>query len=227
MNTIYFDIETIALPAERRQWMKPDRDSVSLGNLKDPIKIEAKIAEEMAAWERGDDAALDALQGQVALIGYAVNDGPVQHLQLDGDEGDLLLQWWALVENLGIPQQDSNRRKDVRLVAHNVRFDAPFLIRRSWMLDAMPKSLAWLVDDLMQYRPQHWLDTGLRWALGDRQPFVRKLAHIAPPFGATVKESEVTGATFGHWWRLDRAACLAYNAQDVEATRRVWLAIGE
>ena len=77
---IYLDIETIPLPVAEREFLRPSRDSIRLGNLKDPAKIEAKIAETVAAWERGEDAALDSLQARVALIGHAAVD-PGHHPQ--------------------------------------------------------------------------------------------------------------------------------------------------
>ena len=44
-HTLYFDIETIALPVERREFMRPSADTVKLGNIKDPEKIKSKIAD--------------------------------------------------------------------------------------------------------------------------------------------------------------------------------------
>ena len=75
-------------------------------------------------------------------------------------------------------------------------------------------------------RPRHWLDTATRCQLGDRRAGLRKLKHLCAAFGIPAKESPVDGATFGEWWARDRAASLAYNAQDVEAVRALWHRIG-
>ena len=98
------------------------------------------------------------------------------------------------------------------------------LVARSWIrgVPVPPNLLA----DLYQYAPRHWFDTMIRFQVGNRQAEFRKLAHLCAAFGIPVKDSPVTGATFGEWWAKDRAACLAYNAQDVEAVRALWRRIG-
>jgi hypothetical protein len=214
--TCYLDIETVALPAAERQFLRPSEADVKLGNLKDETKIKAKIAEALQAWERGDDAALDPLQARVALIGYAVDDGPVVHVHED-DEAAMLAQFWRVVALRGYDVE-------ARIVGHNLRFDSTMLVTRSWVrgVTVPPNLLA----DLYQFAPRHWLDTMTRFQVGHRQADFRKLAHLCAAFGIAVKESSVTGATFGEWWAKDRAACLAYNRQDVEAVRQLWRRIG-
>jgi hypothetical protein len=96
VKNIYLDIETVALPVEKRAGGKPDVGDIKLGNLKDPAKIAAKIAETMAEWEAGDGCALRADEGRVALVGIAVDDGPVVSI-CNEDEGDLLIQVWQII----------------------------------------------------------------------------------------------------------------------------------
>lgn len=216
MKQIYLDIETIPLPPCNREFLRPSPGSVPLGNTKDPVKVEAKVAEAVASWTRGDDAALDSLQARVALIGYAIGDGPVLQLAHE-DEALMLREFWAVP---GPRFYDA----DAKLIGHCIRFDAAMLVHRSWIL-GVPIPCALLLD-LFQFSPRHWIDTAARWQLGDRKAVFRRLKHLCAAFNIPVKTSSVEGATFAHWWERDRTACLTYNAQDVEAVRELWRRIG-
>ena len=73
MNTILFDIETAPLPESELAALVPPFDpaEVRTGNLKDPDKIAAKLAEAEANHRRDfiERAALDPLTGRVLAIG--------------------------------------------------------------------------------------------------------------------------------------------------------------
>ena len=49
MKTVFVDIETFGNEPELKELILPTRDDVKVGNLKDPAKIEAKIAEVLPA----------------------------------------------------------------------------------------------------------------------------------------------------------------------------------
>jgi hypothetical protein len=213
---IYLDCETIPLPLGERMHLRPSEADIKTGNFKDESKIKAKIAEVMSAWERGEDAALDPLQGRVALIGYAVDNDPVKFFE-DDDETVNLRNLWHLVAPRGYDVE-------ANFVGHNIRFDAGMLVVRSWVRGV--KVPVNLLADLYQFQPRHWLDTMTRFQLGDRRADFKKLKHLCAAFGIEVKDSPVKGSDFAAWWAKDRAACLEYNRQDVEAVRQLWRRIG-
>ena len=76
MNTIVFDIETGPLPESELAAVMPPFDpaEVKTGNLKDPEKVAAKIAEAEANHRRDffDKAALDPLTGRVVAVGVMI-----------------------------------------------------------------------------------------------------------------------------------------------------------
>jgi len=213
MNTIYLDIETIPLPVEEREAFRPTMKTVKFGNLKDPVKRVAKVAEAEKAWEAGGDCALDSMQCEIALIGYAVNDGPFECLSLtESDECTMLREWWqvALLAD--------------EIVAHNMRFDASKLVQRSWLQGVpVPRKLS---EDLMAYRPKIWRDTMLEWACGDRQAKYTSLKKLCDAFGVTVKDSPVDGSLFYQHFDAQPDEAIAYNEQDVLALQQLWRKMG-
>jgi hypothetical protein len=212
---LVLDIETGPLPVEAREFLRPTRENVKLGNLKDPAKIEAKIAEEMAAFKSGDGAALDAISGQVLLAGCMDADtGEVWHFS--GPERELLIDLWDFIFEVN-PDN---------IIGHNVlAFDAPFLVRRSMVSGV--KVPTGLMADLLEYRPSIWADTMRVWACGDRQHRV-SLDHLCGVFGIeSPKGGPINGATFAtHWAAGNFASCKAYNEDDLRATALVAKKLG-
>jgi len=210
LHNVFLDIETIPLPVERREVFRPTEDTIKLGNLKDPNKIKKKIESVQEEWEAGKDCALDPLQGRIAVIGYAIEDEPVVQLY-DEDEGELLCDFWNRVT------------KEVGFfIAHNVRFDAGFILRRSILNDiSFPAKFA---KDLWSYRPKIWIDTMDLWNIGNRgwSAGSAKLEHLCYALGIPVKGGEVTGKDFHLWWEKDKEKCLEYNRDDVNAVREVY-----
>jgi hypothetical protein len=157
-------------------------------------------------------------------VGIAVDDGPVASI-CDDDEGDLLCKVWEVINaaaNITQPVPGTEVKLH-QIVGHNIRFDAGFLVRRSWVNDVPVPGI--YTRDLYDYRPRYWRDTMAAWALGDRQCMI-SLKAMCGAFGIQVKDGPVTGKTFGEWWGRDRDLCIAYNRQDVEAVRELWQRVG-
>jgi len=82
MKSLYYDIETCALPIEDLRKIMPefDENEVKTGNIKDPEKIRAKIEEAREGHEANfiDRAALKAISGCVVAVTFAEDDAPPQ-----------------------------------------------------------------------------------------------------------------------------------------------------
>lgn len=207
---IYFDIETSPMRgAELMAQMPPfDPESVKVGNIKDPAKIQAKIDESRANYETEyvNNAALDPLTGIVAAIGYKLEDGPVEFLL--GEEAQVLKDFWkAVIERgFGVPH---------RMVGFNIcKFDLPFLIRRSWKHRLhVPKVIR---------SGRYWGDcvVDLRdvWSLGEYQA-KGSLDSIARHLGVGAKNGD--GSKFADLLLSDKEAALNYLRNDVEMVEKI------
>jgi hypothetical protein len=250
MNTIFFDVETGALPESEIAAMMPPFDpaEVKVGNLKDPDKIAAKLAEAEANHRRDffERAALDALTGRVVAIGllhmasgvsaqFLPPTTPQKHVELTplgrfeiighDDEAQTLREFWSAC--------CGEMSRIHQMVGFNVyQFDLPFLFRRSWKHRVeVPFGVR---------RGRYWGDgmVDLRdyWQLGDRQArgSLDSIAkHLglgakvaAPPVKGENAGRRITGADFAELWRTDREKAVAYLRNDVELTARVASVLG-
>jgi hypothetical protein len=218
MQTIFFDIETGALPESEIAAMMPPFDpaEVKVGNLKDPDKIAAKQAEAEANHRRDffERAALDPLTGRVVAIGLLHLAGGRFYVIGHDDEAQTLREFWSACRcEIGHIHQ---------MVGFNVyQFDLPFLLRRSWKHRVeVPFGIR---------RGRYWGDqlVDLReyWQLGDRQAR-GSLDSISKHLGLGAKTGCVphgppNGKGFAELWRVDRERAVAYLRNDVELTARV------
>lgn len=251
METMIFDIETGPLPKDvilHRVGAFPDfvdkpfdPGSVKFGNIKDPVKMRAKVDEARARHELGrdewkiakeeyeraaiDKAALSPVTGRVVAIGMMAVDG------LDSDGGEA---WKCGVLGIGdvtlgpaIPAMTEHGLLDWwwteyqdydRIIGHNIfGFDLPFLIRRSWMLGVdVPVN----VLDKDRYWNPVFVDTMTRWSCGSRD-YV-SLDTLAKIVGHDGKNG--SGADFARLWfgtPEERQQAKEYLENDLEMTFRV------
>jgi bacterioferritin-associated ferredoxin len=229
MQRIFFDIETGALPESEIAAMIPPFDpaEVKTGNLKDPEKIAAKIAEAEANHKRDfiEKAALDPLTGRVLAIGLireTPHPGPLPRAErvCDGefvaigheDEARTLAEFWELCKGeMGRINQ---------MVGFNVHtFDLPFLIRRSFK-HRVPVPFGIRRG---RYWGEEMIDLREVWQLGDRQAR-GSLDSISKHLGVGAKCGD--GKDFAKLWLEDREQAIAYLRNDLELTRRVADALG-
>lgn len=119
---IYFDIETKPFESDALKSAMPQFKAPA--NIKDPVKIAAKIEEKQKAFiER---AALSPLSSTILAVGLWCDDG-VKTMLHGEDEADLIRKTWDALTDHGAFTRN--------VIGWNVkRFDFPFLIKRSWAL---------------------------------------------------------------------------------------------
>ena len=221
MQTIFYDIETGPLPESELAALLPPFDpmEVKTGNLKDPDKVAAKVAEAEANHRRDffEKAALDPLTGRVVAIGLLVNAecgtrNAEFRIIADEDEAQMLREFWEVCRG------EMGRINEMVGFNSNA-FDLPFLIRRSWRHRVpVPFGIR---------RGRYWSDemVDLRdaWQLGDRQAR-GSLDTIAKHLGVGAKNGN--GADFAALWHSDRAKAADYLRNDLQLTARVAEALG-
>ena len=211
MQTIIFDIETGPLPEPELAALIPPFDpaEVKTGNLKDPDKIAAKIAEAESNHRRDflDKAALDPLTGRVLAIGLLYLDSHEVVILDHDDEAQLLRDFWAatLMQHGHAPQ----------MVGFNIHlFDLPFLVRRSWKHRIqVPPGIR-----CGRYWSEHMVDLRDYWQLGDRQAR-GSLDAIAKHLGVGAKNGN--GADFAKLWHTDRPKAIEYLRNDLTLTAKI------
>jgi hypothetical protein len=211
MRSIVFDIETGALPeAELEKSLPPfDPSEVKTGNMTDPRKIAAKIADAEAKHRRDyfERAALDPLTGRVLAVGLLYPATSEFVVLGDDDEEEVLKKFWdRTLGEMGRVNQ---------MVGFNTHlFDLPFLIRRSYKHRVeVPFGIR-----RGRYWGQEMVDLREEWQLGDRQER-GSLDSIAKYLGVGQKVGQ--GEDFALLWQKDREKAIAYLRNDLEVTTRI------
>ena len=168
-----FDIETVPL-ADAEVYIPPPKPRA---NLKDPAKIDADLAEKVAALL--EKAALDPDLCRVVAAGWDC-DGQAESAVCEDatQERSLLERFWR-------------QSRGTTLVGFNcLSFDLPVLLRRSLYLGVRAPMLT-----LNKYRPGSIVDLMQRLAYQGTLTY-RSLAFYCTRFGIVVPD-DVTGADIG------------------------------
>ena len=173
-DCIAFDLETVAnkktlaIPG-----VMPEFEAAK--NLKDPIKIEASIAEKREKFI--EEAGLDPNYGQIVCI--ALCNSSVEHV-FTGGEKDILKATWDVL-------------KDWReICGYNSKlFDYNFMVRRSWFLGIKPS----VTYDTFPYRSVSHFDIRLILSNGNKTSPGKLATYAKLKFGVDMdaKGSEVQG----------------------------------
>jgi len=239
---IIFDIETGALPEDQlrakfdAEYHAPsppgvfDPSTVKYGQMKDPDKRAAKLADERAkheaavrdfsanaerakseAWQEFvSKAALSPITGQVLAIGMQSMESGKIGIDGDGvDELELIERFWLKYRQC--------REKARRMCGYNIfGFDLPFLIRRSWLLGVdVPATVFESNGRYLDSRV--FVDLMQLWGCGLRD--YCKLDELTKAFGIggkpVVNGVQVNGSHFAGLWATDRPKAIEYLTNDL------------
>lgn len=210
MNPIYIDIETVPGHA---QWIHDYvKDHVSPpGNIKKQETIDKWWAEKSqdAIQDAYQKCALDGAMNQIACIGYAAGDAPVE--TLTGIEEKILKDFFQRIENLGF---SSNI-----YVGHNIAgFDLEVIKKRAIILGVPVPSV---FKHVLRAKP--WdnvlYDTMLKW---DSKKMTA-LDKICQALRITEFDTETTAQHIHALYRDNNLKAIAeYCKTDVEKTRAIY-----
>jgi hypothetical protein len=216
-----FDIETGAdVPRAMALLPEFDENDVAVGNLKDPLKIAAKIGNRRENHEKTwlERAALLPETGMVLAIGmllYPDTDPTIIHVNQSSEE-NMLESWWDLFRM-------TREQNDPPWAGFNCdKFDLPFLILRSRILGIrVPRNLRYG----RYFNPDYFCDLLNEWLLGRPSRAVpHSLDHVARSLGCGGKNGD--GAQFSALYTSDPDAALAYLRNDIHMTAGVASKLG-
>ncbi|MCL2076308.1 MAG: ribonuclease H [Betaproteobacteria bacterium] len=231
MTTIYLDIETI--PAQKPELIELLRDEAETekaavaapGNYKDPAKIQEYVAEKRAGIDAAFDeryrrTALDGAYGQIAVIGYAIDDLPP--VTLYSDHWDKPHYEAGLLENFNEDLRSVYEKSDKTrpiFAGHNIRdFDLRFLFQRYAVNGVSP----WPFIPLGHDARYGSYDTMLEWA--GRGAFVSldKLCRVFGLPGKSLVNGSLDGSKVWDFVKAGRILEVAdYCKADVERAREI------
>jgi hypothetical protein len=211
MKMLIFDLETGPLPSAEIAHLEPDFTE-KLGNLKDPAKIAAAIAEKRASWYA--DAALSPMTGRILAIGYRYPDG---RTVVDDNQDEALL-----IRAFFMADSDAIMAAGYKMVGFNIHgFDLPFIIKRAWALGIPVPPALRPSGNTRFYWPPWMVDLRDVWGLGEHMP-KGSLGSICKYLG--LGEKSGSGEDFARLFNgspEERAQAIAYARNDVDLTFRL------
>jgi hypothetical protein len=216
---IPFDIETAPEIGKVRELYSFDQSSVKCGNLKDPVKIRAKvIAAEAEFWEgKEDKAALNALTARVIALGYQEPGGEIKILhegdEFGNNEHDILNHFWRLFQDVAV-----GHKPRAQFIGWNIfGFDLIMMIQRSRILDIkLPKGL---MENRRYWNPL-FVDLMKEWGC-NQYGQMAGLKKVAKAMGLARGHSDVQGKDFHKFLISDPEKAKAYLTHDVRETREI------
>lgn len=226
MPRIYFDIETV--PSQKEGARESAR-----ANLKPPGNM--KKAETIAAWweTEGEAAAeeayrrqaLDAAEGEICSIAWAMDNEPPSFFVRGRtrDEDTFLAEAFDKMRASFDEFERINSRPEwpepSYCIGHNVDFDLGFIRRRAWVHNII---LPGFFPTPQSRLGRDYGDTMTQWAgYGQRISLDRLCKALGIP---SPKADGVDGGQVFDLWQAGEYAQIAeYNMRDVVATRACWL----
>jgi hypothetical protein len=219
---LYLDIETLPTTdpeviAELSAGIKPP------GTIKKQESIDAWMAENFQS--ALDDAvaktSFAGLYGSIACICYALDDGEVHSVSVNGQtEEEMLIEFYShVIELTSIESHCGMISSPITFVGHNlVGFDLPFLKHRSIINRVRPP-----VSVIKAFDAKPWgnevADTMLMWS---SDPHKRgSMDRLCKAFGIPGK-GDFDGSMVASTWPTDPKKVIDYCADDVRRTREMY-----
>jgi len=217
---IYVDIET--LPSADPVFARDVAATIKApGQYKKQDSIDAWLAEnrDAAVAEIIAKTSFDGLNGRIACICYAIDDGPVMACA-NNAEGQMLMEFYAAIEDTtSIDTHGGWAHHAATFVGHNLAgFDLPFLKHRSILNNVKPPAFV-----LKAMNAKSWdtciADTMLMWS-PDRERRV-SMDKLCKALGIAGK-GDFDGSMVAATWPVDPGKVIEYCKQDVERTRAIY-----
>ena len=218
MKKLFIDIETLATDRQ-------DVRELIASKISHPSNISK--AETIAKWEAEskpdaiDEAvsktALDGTFGRVCVIGWAIDDEPVQTVKSASDEESVLRDFSSL---LAISKTDVF---ETCVVGHNVTgFDLRFLIQRYIVNGIRPPAVIARAAQAKPWESDKVFDTMVQWSGAGARPG-GSLEKLCMALSIASPKTDLDGSKVGAAVAAGRILDVAdYCALDVDATRKVW-----
>lgn len=215
---LFLDIETIGTDRQ------DVRDYIA-ASITHPGNISK--AETIAKWneesrpgaidEAVNKTGLDGAFGRLCVIGWALNDGGVMTIFDPKNEGWLLRNFAAFLDDHIAP----NERHTTAVIGHNVSaFDLRFLVQRYIINGIKPPMVIARAAQAKPWESDKVFDTMIQWAgVGNRV----SLDKLCLAMGINSPKTDIDGSKVWQYvkdGRIDEVA--AYCERDVNATREVY-----
>ncbi len=153
------------------------------------------------------DSALSAVTGRILVISLQIDDAPIIHLE--GNEADIIDQFWSMIGHV-----------DQFVTFDGTRFDWPYIIRRSWMLD-IPVPI--LID--RPKKDSNFIDLLEVWRCGQHQEHISltnlcKAMHVEA--GLKITEPEISERFQWHY-ENNHPKALQYAGDEIIGTHSCFI----
>lgn len=212
MRKLYLDIETLPAADE------------SFGALK-ILHTKKKAKKKKECEDPGDfeqyllSTSFDGSFGRILCIAYAIDDEPVEVLNGDGNEAEMLEKFWKIVDSISMPSGNGQWTDyGVQFIGHNVMdFDLRFIYQRSIVNRVKP---AYELN-FARYRNYPVYDTMREWVKWANIHI--GLEHIALALGIPTPKDGIDGSQVFDFYKAGKVEEICeYCKRDVEATRAVY-----
>lgn len=230
MINIYLDTETLPQADQRQSFIDEAKLSVKVPSDLTKPKLMAALGttdkallvpelksmwiEEFGAKQaevQGDEdwrkTSFNGAKGQLCVIGFAIEDGEIQTLSVDGfSESEMLSVFWKSIDELVGDHA-------FRFVAHNAKFDLPFIWHRSVINKVKP----------VYFMPhgrhgQHHYCTMEAWAGFNGRISMDDLATALGLDG----KGDMDGSMVCDTWQEEPQKVVDYCADDVRMLREIY-----